>query len=219
MNAGQKRAAAMLFGFGGNLAVRVSVPSVAVRWSLQVNGDMPVGVVASWSTTAPPGITINQAWTANGDVSSAGIADGFTAEDFWRGQRHRRVGRIDARAGPELVQHRARGQPEHQQPDLRHPDPSAHRRGSALGRLLPALAQPCPRSASPGSSLARNWRTRRPIRLAGQAHRCGQTGSWVWNPPDDFRGQVTLFTPATFQASASLRKRRSRTMGRAERSF
>ena len=51
--------------------------------SLQVNGDMPQWQVASWSTTAPPGITIDSAWTANGDVSGEGMADGFVAEDFW----------------------------------------------------------------------------------------------------------------------------------------
>ncbi len=69
------------FGVGGDLSV-ASVPS-SCPMSLQVNGDMPQWQLASWSTTAPPGITINTAFTTNGDVSSGGIADGFVAEDFW----------------------------------------------------------------------------------------------------------------------------------------
>jgi hypothetical protein len=69
------------FGLGGDLSI-VSVPS-SCPMSLQVDGDLPEWQVASWSTTAPPGITINSAFTTNGDVSSGGMADGFVAEDFW----------------------------------------------------------------------------------------------------------------------------------------
>jgi hypothetical protein len=35
-------------------------------------------------TTAPPGITINSAWTENGDVTSSGIVNGWVVGDFWR---------------------------------------------------------------------------------------------------------------------------------------
>ena len=45
--------------------------------------ELPQWQAVTWSTTAPPGITINSAWTANGDVNSGGIADGYVAEDFW----------------------------------------------------------------------------------------------------------------------------------------
>ena len=69
MSAGQS-GGCNAFGLGGDLSV-VSVPS-SCPMSLQVNGDMPQWQVASWSTTAPPGITIDSAWTANGDVSSGG---------------------------------------------------------------------------------------------------------------------------------------------------
>ena len=69
------------FGLGGDLSI-LSVPS-SCPMSLVVLGDMPEWQVASWSTTAPPGITINSAFTTNGDVSSSGMADGFAAEDFW----------------------------------------------------------------------------------------------------------------------------------------
>ncbi len=80
MSAGQS-GGCNAFGLGGYLSI-VSVPS-SCPMSLQVNGDMPEWQVASWSTTAPTGITINSAWTANGDVASEGMANGFVAEDFW----------------------------------------------------------------------------------------------------------------------------------------
>ena len=80
MSAGQS-GGCNAFGLGGDLSV-VSVPS-SCPMSLEANGDMPQWQVASWSTTAPPGITIDSAWTANGDVSSGGMADGYVAEDFW----------------------------------------------------------------------------------------------------------------------------------------
>ena len=80
MSAGQS-GGCNAFGLGGYLSI-VSVPS-SCPMSLQVNGDMPEWQVASWSTTAPTGITINSAWTANGDVASEDMANGFVAEDFW----------------------------------------------------------------------------------------------------------------------------------------
>ena len=46
-------------------------------------GEVPAGANSFWMTTAPPGITINQAWTANPDVTAAGISDGFVVGDFW----------------------------------------------------------------------------------------------------------------------------------------
>ena len=93
------------------------------------------GENAYWMTTAPPGITINQALTENGDVNAGGWTTGVVDRRLLAERHDRRVGRIDARAGPALVKHRARGQPEHQQPDLRHPD-RLHTRECPLGRLL-----------------------------------------------------------------------------------
>ena len=46
-------------------------------------GEVPAGANSFWMTTAPPGITINQAWTANPDVAASGISDGFVVGDFW----------------------------------------------------------------------------------------------------------------------------------------
>ena len=46
-------------------------------------GEVSAGANSFWMTTAPPGITINQAWTANPDVAASGISDGFVVGDFW----------------------------------------------------------------------------------------------------------------------------------------
>ena len=42
------------------------------------------GRTAYWMTTAPPGITINQALTANGDVNAGGWTTGVVVGDFWQ---------------------------------------------------------------------------------------------------------------------------------------
>ena len=52
--------------------------------SIQANATIPLGQNAYWMTTAPPGITINRAWTANGDVNAGGWTTGVVVGDFWR---------------------------------------------------------------------------------------------------------------------------------------
>src|SRR5277367_5337978 len=59
------------------------VPSVCPM-SVRAGALIPVGQNAYWMTTAPPGITINSAWTANGDVSAGGWTTGVAVGDFWR---------------------------------------------------------------------------------------------------------------------------------------
>ncbi len=56
----------------------------ACPMSIQANAFIPQGENAYWMTTAPPGITINQAWTANGDVSASGTNSAIVVGDFWR---------------------------------------------------------------------------------------------------------------------------------------
>ncbi len=65
MNAGQT-GSCNAFSFGGDLSVAIAPSSCPM--SVAINGNLPEWQVASWSTVAPPGITINSAWTANGDV-------------------------------------------------------------------------------------------------------------------------------------------------------
>ena len=50
---------------------------------IEAVGAVPAGTNAFWMTSAPPGITINSAWTANPDVSASGISGGFVVGDFW----------------------------------------------------------------------------------------------------------------------------------------
>jgi hypothetical protein len=52
--------------------------------SIQAIAAIPLGQNAYWMTTAPPGITINSAWTANGDVNAGGWTTGVVVGDFWR---------------------------------------------------------------------------------------------------------------------------------------
>ena len=79
MNAGQTGSCGA-FGAGGDFAEGLILSSCPM--SLEAI-ELPQWQAVTWSTTAPPGITINSAWTANGDVNSGGIADGYVAEDFW----------------------------------------------------------------------------------------------------------------------------------------
>ena len=82
MNAGQT-GSCDAFGVYGDLSV-FNVPS-GCPMSLEGGGVVPQGQNAYWMTTAPPGIIINSAWTANGDVSSSNLtATGFVVGDFWR---------------------------------------------------------------------------------------------------------------------------------------
>ncbi len=80
MNAGQTGSCSA-FGAYGDLSVFFAQPGCPM--SLEAVGTVPAGENAFWLTTAPPGITINTAWTGNPDVISSGIADGFAVGDFW----------------------------------------------------------------------------------------------------------------------------------------
>ena len=60
-----------------------SIPS-GCPMSIQATGVIPLGQNAYWMTTAPPGVTINSAWTSNGDVNAGGWTTGVVVGDFWR---------------------------------------------------------------------------------------------------------------------------------------
>jgi len=80
MNAGQTGDCAA-FDFYPGPADFETIPGCPI--SLGAIGEVPAGANSFWMTTAPPGITINGAWTANPDVASSGISDGFVVGDFW----------------------------------------------------------------------------------------------------------------------------------------
>ena len=52
--------------------------------TIDVGNVIPLGMNAYWMTTAPPGITINHAWTANGDVNAGNWTTGIVVGDFWQ---------------------------------------------------------------------------------------------------------------------------------------
>jgi hypothetical protein len=59
------------------------VPS-SCPMSIEAGNAIPLGENAYWMTTAPPGITITSAFTANGDVNAGGWTTGVVIGDFWR---------------------------------------------------------------------------------------------------------------------------------------
>ena len=68
-----------VYGDPGAFIVPSSCPM-----TIQVGNAIPLGENAYWMTTAPPGITINQALTANGDVNAGGWTTGVVIGDFWQ---------------------------------------------------------------------------------------------------------------------------------------
>ena len=80
MNAGQT-GGCNAFSLYGDLSVFGSGMSCPM-W-IDAVGGVPAGANAFWMTTAPPGVTINSAWTANPDVTASGISGGFAVGDFW----------------------------------------------------------------------------------------------------------------------------------------
>jgi hypothetical protein len=70
------------FGVYGNIGP-FSAPS-SCPMSIRTVAVIGLGQNAYWMTTAPPGITINGAWTANGDVNAGGWTPGVAVGDFWR---------------------------------------------------------------------------------------------------------------------------------------
>jgi hypothetical protein len=81
MNAGQT-GGCNAFGVYGDLSAFYEPSDCPM--SLATDALVPQGQNAYWMTTAPPGIVINSAWTANGDVSVSDITGGFAVGDFWR---------------------------------------------------------------------------------------------------------------------------------------
>jgi hypothetical protein len=69
------------FGVYGDFAA-FTAPS-RCPMSIQAIAAIPLGQNAYWMTTAPAGITINSAWTADGDVTAGGLPGGMAVGDFW----------------------------------------------------------------------------------------------------------------------------------------
>jgi len=161
------------------------VPS-SCPMSIQAGAVIPLGQNAYWMTTAPPGITINQAWTANGDVNAGGWTTGVVVGDFWRDVNTGTWGGSTLAQGQQWFNTALEG--------------SSNINSQIYGIQLVCTENNwglggCGFAAPP-------WFTVSGIELAGTEdtapYVAGQgalwgTGSYVWNPPgDDF--PVTLYS-------------------------
>jgi hypothetical protein len=176
MNAGQT-GGCNAFGLYGDLSALTSVSGCAM--SFQVYTFMPQGQNAYWMTTAPPGITINSAWTTNGDVTSGGTTNGFIAGDFWKDNTTGQYGGSQLAPTRQYFNTALEGSPNI---------------NSQIYGFQIACAQDYFNGGCypPPSTLT--WLTVSGIELEGTENSgpyvTGQgsfwtSGSWVWNPPGD----------------------------------
>ena len=70
------------FSFYGNAGSFIAPSSCPM--SIRANAVIGLGSNGYWMTTAPPGITINNAWTPNEGVTAGGWTNGVDIGDFWR---------------------------------------------------------------------------------------------------------------------------------------
>jgi hypothetical protein len=85
MNAGATGSCAAFAPAGDLTDISVSQNCAAgAGMSAGAGWPVPAGQSAYWMTTAPYGITINSAWTTNGDVAGNGLVLGWKVNDMWR---------------------------------------------------------------------------------------------------------------------------------------
>ena len=134
---------------------------------------VPAGHNAFWMTTAPPGIVINSAWTANGDVTSINSpGTGLVIGDFWRDVTTGTYGGSTLASGQQWFNSTLEG--------------SSNINSQIYGvQMTCGLSSGCPGAALVGISgieLAGTENT--PPSVTGQGALWG-SGSYVWNPPGD----------------------------------
>ena len=161
------------------------VPS-SCPMTIQMGNVIPLGENAYWMTTAPPGITINSAWTANGDVNAGNWTTGVVIGDFWRDINTGAYGGSTLAHGQQWFNTGLEG-------------------SSNINSQIYGIQMVCTQNNWSFGGCAYNyppWFTISGIELAGTENTApyvaGQgtlwgTGSYVWNPPgDDF--PVTLYS-------------------------
>ena len=163
-----------VYGNFGSFIVPSSCPM-----SIQTITAIPLGQNAYWMTTAPPGITINQAWTANGDVNAGGWTTGVVVGDFWRNVNTGAWGGSTLAQGQHWFNTGLEGSPN-------------------INSQIYGIQIVCTRTTGPWAAATTTppWFTVSGITLEGTENSppyvTGQgalwaTGSYVWNPPgDDF---------------------------------
>jgi hypothetical protein len=180
MNAGQT-GSCDAFGVYGDLPA-FYVPS-SCPMSVATDGLVPQGQNAYWMTTAPSGIVINSAWTANGDVGVSNITGGFAVGDFWRDVDTGAYGGSTLSAGQQWFNTGLEG-------------------SSNINSQIYGIQLLCTQDVIAGGCLGGPAAvTISGIELAGTENSApyvaGQgslwgSGSWVWNPPGD-SWPVTLY--------------------------
>src|SRR3984885_5985035 len=182
-NAGQT-GSCNAFGFYGDLSVFAD--PVGCPMSIVATGIAPLDQNGYWMTTAPLGITINSAWTSNGDVVvSGGAVGGFVVGDFWRDVDSGAWGGSTLSANQEWFNTGLEG-------------------SSNINSQIYGIQLECTRNVYqgggcvPGTAMSISG-----IELAGTENSAPyvagggslwSTGSYVWNPPGDS-------WPVTFYAS------------------
>ena len=150
--------------------------------SIVAGSIVPPGQNAYWMTTAPPGITIVAAWTANGDVASSSVnEDGWTVGDFWRDVNSGAYGGSTLANGQEWFNTGLEG--------------SSNINSQIYGiQLVCTLSTSCLGLGPPEFSVSgielEGTENSAPY-VTGQGSLWG-TGSYVWNPPGD-PWPVTLY--------------------------
>jgi hypothetical protein len=180
MNAGQT-GSCNAFGVYGDLPV-FNIPS-GCPMSLEGGGVVPDGQNAYWMTTAPPGVIINSAWTANGDVSASNLGPtGFVVGDFWRDVNSGVYGGSTLASNQQWFNTGLEG-------------------SSNVNSQIYGIQLLCTRNVYAGGCPGAGAFTLSWIELEGTENSApyvtGQgalwtTGSWVWNPPGD-AWPVTLY--------------------------
>ena len=173
MNAGQT-GSCNAFSLYGDLSAFYA--GMGCPLSIGAVGTVPAGTNAFWMTSAPPGITINSAWTANPDVSASGISDGFVVGDFWENSS-------GVYGGSTLA------------PDQEWFNTGLEGTGNINSQIY-GIQLVCTHSASEGPCYGSPYLTVGGVELAGTEN-TGPTvtglgslwnepsSTWVWNPPGD----------------------------------
>ena len=142
-------------------------------------GSVPAGENAFWMTTAPPGITINQAWTQSNGVSSNGIANGWAVGDFWRDVGSGVYGGSTLASGQEWLNTSLEGAP----------DINSQIYGIQLICTHSASQGSCSESSNPNFTVGgvelQGTENSAPTVTGLNSLWNQPAGQYVWNPPDD----------------------------------
>ena len=174
MSAGQTGACSA-FNFSGDLSAFIT--SDTCPMTIENVTGVPAGQNAFWMTTAPPGIVINSAWTANGDVIATPLSSGRVAGDFWESNATWAYGGSTLASGQQWFNTTLEGTP----------DIDSQINGIQLVCTHSASQGPCGQSFDSALTISgielSGTETSAPI-VTGMGSLLNE-GQYVWNPPGD----------------------------------